>query len=145
MKRRSEDAERMVRYEKTDLKPAAVARAGIVLALTTLLTAIGALGLFHHFAARDEAREAPLPPLARQEPNRQPPEPRLQAQPFVDIQALRAEEERILSSYGWVDEQKGIVRIPIERAMELIAERGLPSAVASPGAGRTSPALGARR
>jgi hypothetical protein len=31
-----------------------------------------------------------------------------------------------LQSYGWIDQQKGVVRIPIERAMELTAERGLP-------------------
>ncbi len=40
---------------------------------------------------------------------------------------MRAAEEKILHSYGWIDQQKGIVRIPIERAMELTAQRGLPA------------------
>ena len=35
-------------------------------------------------------------------------------------------EERTLYSYGWVDERAGIVRIPIERAMDLLVQRGLP-------------------
>ena len=39
---------------------------------------------------------------------------------------MRAAENKILHSYGWIDEKKGVVRIPIERAMELTAQRGLP-------------------
>lgn len=45
-----------------------------------------------------------------------------------DIADLHAREDLLLSNYTWVDESKGIVRIPIERAMELIAQRGLPVA-----------------
>src|SRR6201987_871393 len=43
--------------------------------------------------------------------------------PFRDI---LAKQDRTLESYDWVDQQNGVVRIPIERAMDLIAERGLP-------------------
>jgi len=35
-------------------------------------------------------------------------------------------QEKQLRSYGWVDEKDGVARIPIERAMELIVQRGLP-------------------
>ena len=37
------------------------------------------------------------------------------------------QEEQTLHSYGWVDQQAGVVRIPIDRAMELLAQRGLPT------------------
>jgi hypothetical protein len=40
---------------------------------------------------------------------------------------VRAEEQEKLSSYGWVEPNAGVVRIPVERAMELLAERGLPT------------------
>jgi len=56
-----------------------------------------------------------------------PPEPRLQVDPILDIQALHAAEKKILESYGWVDKSAGVVRLPIERAIELTAERGLPT------------------
>jgi hypothetical protein len=45
-----------------------------------------------------------------------------------DVADLHAREDLLLSNYTWVDESKGTVRIPIDRAMELIAQRGLPVA-----------------
>jgi hypothetical protein len=45
-----------------------------------------------------------------------------------DVADLHAREALLLENYSWVDQSKGKVRIPIERAMELIAQRGLPVA-----------------
>jgi hypothetical protein len=52
--------------------------------------------------------------------------PRLQTDPAGDLRAFRQSEDARLSGFGWVDRDKGIVRMPIERAMGLIAERGMP-------------------
>ena len=56
-----------------------------------------------------------------------PPEPRLQANPTGSYKAFRAKEENLLTHYGWADRSKGIVRIPIDRAIDLVLERGLPA------------------
>jgi hypothetical protein len=57
------------------------------------------------------------------------PTPRVQADDGnQDVADLHAREDLLLSNYTWVDESKGTVRIPIERAMELVAQRGLPVA-----------------
>jgi len=61
-----------------------------------------------------------------------PPAPRLQTQPREDLKKLRAEEERRLESYGWVDVARGQVHIPIDRAMELLLQQGLPARRQSP-------------
>lgn len=61
--------------------------------------------------------------------------PILQVHPKRDMVVFRRDELKYLNSYGWVDESKGIVRIPIDRAMELTAERGLSRAGALPAAG----------
>lgn len=53
--------------------------------------------------------------------------PLLQLAPEVDLQAFRAREDAELTTYGWIDRTAGVVRIPIDRAMELIAQRGLPA------------------
>lgn len=49
------------------------------------------------------------------------PPPRLQIDPKADLETLRQRNQEVLNSYGWVDRGKGIVRIPIDRAMELLA------------------------
>ena len=55
-----------------------------------------------------------------------PPEPRLQVNAPEDLKKLHEQEDSVLNSYGWVDKQNGIVRIPIGRAIDLLIERGLP-------------------
>ena len=52
--------------------------------------------------------------------------PRLQLSAPADLQAFRTREAAELNSYGWVNQSSGIVHIPIERAMELVLEKGLP-------------------
>lgn len=61
-----------------------------------------------------------------------PPQPRLQAQPLVEYERLLTEQKRVLESYGWIDKRKGVVRIPITRAMNIIAERRSPAKRPSP-------------
>jgi len=53
-------------------------------------------------------------------------EPVLQIDPVADLNAYKAEQEKLLSSYGWVDKGAGVARIPIDRAIELTAQQGLP-------------------
>ncbi|HZR59065.1 MAG TPA: hypothetical protein VFA74_19515 [Terriglobales bacterium] len=69
---------------------------------------------------------------------RQFPQPRLETDERTEIHDFRLKEEQELHSYGWVDQQSGVMRIPIERAMELIAQRGLPTA---PATGTAPPAI----
>lgn len=51
--------------------------------------------------------------------------PQLQINPTADLAAHREAERRALTSYGWVDRQHGVVRIPIDRAMQDIAASGI--------------------
>jgi hypothetical protein len=55
-----------------------------------------------------------------------PPGPRLQTDPQDDMKQFRAEEEKWLNTYHWIDKQKGIVHIPIEEAMKKLARTGAP-------------------
>jgi hypothetical protein len=54
------------------------------------------------------------------------PQPRLEGDERREINDFREQEEQTLNSYGWVDQNAGVVRIPIDRAMQLMAQRGLP-------------------
>ena len=55
-----------------------------------------------------------------------PPEPRLQVLPVDDLQALQQAEQKRLHGYGWVKKESGVVHVPIDRAIDLLLERGLP-------------------
>jgi len=52
--------------------------------------------------------------------------PRLQISSRVDLGQFRANEDLELTNYGWVNRKNGIVRVPIERAMDLVLQKGLP-------------------
>jgi len=114
-------------HEERDVDVRAVAKFGVGITAGVILSVLLMWFLFDRFAAR-EARLSPQPePMASSNPQKQPPEPRLQKSPVIDLQEFRAGEETLLGSYGWVDPGKGIVRIPVERALELVAKEGLPS------------------
>jgi len=61
-----------------------------------------------------------------------PPEPRLQVTAPMDLKQYKSAQDGILNSYGWVDRQAGVVRIPIERAMDILLQRGFPVRTTTP-------------
>jgi hypothetical protein len=66
-------------------------------------------------------------PLAQVGPPPEPPAPRLQDKPREDLKRLRAEEDAVLHGYGWVDPARGVAYIPIDRAVDLVLQQGLPA------------------
>ena len=115
-----------VDHETSDVNIRAIFGFAIGLTVTTMIVGFAVWVLFQYFNAREAKTVFTEYPLAVQEP-RLPPEPRLQTNPREDLGNLRAHEDQALTSYGWVDKDGGVVRIPIERAMQLVVERGLPA------------------
>jgi hypothetical protein len=124
---------RDVNYEESDVNIRGIVKFGFGLSVAIVVVCLLVWGLFALFYARAVKNESAPPPLYRSE--RLPPEPRLQGMPghqdlpSEDIKDFRKRENAELNSYGWVippsGDQAGIVHIPIERAKELIVERGL--------------------
>ncbi len=111
-------------YEKSDLKPKPIVLFAVMLTVVTILVFVASYGMIRFLGWWDRARlETPASPLATRTI---PAEPRLQVKAPKDLQALRAAEQEVLTSYGWVSREAGVARIPIERAMQLVLERGLP-------------------
>jgi hypothetical protein len=115
-------------YETRDASIGAVLKFAAALAAILIVVSFGMKWLFGYFAntqtlgpeasAFEKAR--PIPPL-----------PRLQVAPQKEIHDYWESQQAILNSYGWVDQYNGVVRIPIDRAMRLVLERGLPARPAS--------------
>jgi hypothetical protein len=112
-------------YERSDLKPGTIALFGIGLAVV-IGAAVVITSLFVHYRALQHSRqETPVPRLAGE--REATPEPRLQVDAPKELRQMRAAEEAALNSYGWVDKDAGIVKIPVDRAMEILAKKGLPA------------------
>ncbi len=103
---------------------------GIGLAALIVITGLAMWGLFRGLQQREEGRETPLPPLVLREGAPPVPAPHLQTTPEQDLRALRAMEDSLSHTYGWVDETAGVARIPVERAMQILLEQGLPTRAA---------------
>ena len=121
-------------HELSDLSPRAIAIFGIALAATVIACVILAMWIFGFFAALATKLDVPPSPLAKQAT---PAGPHLQVSAPKDLAEMLAAEEKILNSYDWVDRQAGSVRIPIDRAMQLLVERGLPASPKESGVPRT--------
>ena len=107
-------------HERRDVDVRSIVLAGAGLAV---LAVIVQLVLYFQMMGLWSARQAALPaapPVATALPA-SPPEPRLQTAPQDDLRDLRHAEEEQLHAYGWVDRRAGVVHVPIERAMELLA------------------------
>jgi hypothetical protein len=116
-----------VHHETTDVNISAIILSGVALIVSAVLISFVVWVLFKYFESREARRLTPEYPLAATQAIRVPPEPRLQTNPREDLQDLRAQENQILNSYGWIDKNTGVVRIPIDEAMKLVVQRGLPS------------------
>ena len=116
-----------VHHETSDVNVGGIFRFAFGLLVTGVAVHVfvGLLVLF--FAARDARRVMPEFPLAAGRESRVPPEPRLQTNPRQDLRDLRSAEVTVLTGYAWVDKDAGIARIPIDEAMKLTVERGLPA------------------
>ena len=128
-------------HESRDVRIRPIVIAFAVLFVIAILTQALMYGVLSGFTARDERASEPASPLAATYGRQAPPEPRLQVAPRDDLQRLRAREDEQLHGYAWVDRSAGVTRIPIERAIELLATRGLPGAApTAPPAAAPSPA-----
>ena len=115
-----------VHHEESDVNILAIFGFGGGLMAVAVVVLLVIYVLFGFFDGRERATIPAEYPLAAQA-DKVPPEPRLQEHPREDLSELRAREDEILTSYGWVDRNAGIVRIPIDAAMKLTLERGLPA------------------
>jgi len=116
-----------VQHEESDVNIQAILMFGVGLIVVSIVVSIAVWGLFRYFEAREARQQPAVYPLAAKQEQRLPPEPRLQINPRQDLADLRAAEDQTLKTYGWVDRNAGTVRIPIDEAMKLTLQRGLPS------------------
>jgi hypothetical protein len=119
-------------YDHSDLGARGIVAFLIGLAIVVLFIHIVIFGFIKTYAyfepqgiARNRAVTAP-PVNANADPLAKFPTPRLQSDELTDMDKLRAQEEKQLNTSGWVDEKEGVAHIPVNRAMDVVAQHGLP-------------------
>jgi cytoskeletal protein RodZ len=110
----------MSQHEKSDMDPRYALYFAAALAVVVAAIHVGLWWMFYRFEEQ-QARRQSRPPQVETEKAK--PEPGLQISPQGDLEEMRRRENKILSTYGWIDQDSGTARIPIERAMQLFLER----------------------
>lgn len=114
-----------VSYEHTDVNARRIALIAVgVLTISLLSAAFVAIPFFALKSRRAEVspRRSPQDSKGWAEP----PHPRLQASPELDLQGYTAGYDRALSRYAWLDKSHEIAIIPLDRAMQIASQRGVP-------------------
>ncbi|HTS38625.1 MAG TPA: hypothetical protein VMH04_23330 [Candidatus Solibacter sp.] len=137
-------------YERRDIGVAGVLYFLLGLAVAGMFIYFIVQGVYGFLERRNESEQTAVSPLVTNTPKdtrKLPPEyktdaestdyekyleqnfpaPQLETKERIQLNDVRLKEERRLATYAYIDEKAGTVRIPIERAMDLIAQRGLPT------------------
>ena len=118
-------------YERSDASMRGVLAFILVLAIVGIFVHLLLWGMYRYLASEARANDPVPNPLVYGQKPQEAPEPRLQKAPVADMNMMRLDEMQRLNSYGWVDKSAGVAHIPIERAMDLVAQRGLPTRAAT--------------
>ena len=124
-------------YERRDIGVAGILYFLLGLLLFGVLAYFVAAVLYSYLEKRSNAEQAPVNPLVTNAPadtrhissdypQNAFPNPKLEEDERGQLNGIRLHEEETLSTYDYLDKNAGTVRIPIDRAMDLIAQRGLP-------------------
>ncbi|MBI2816342.1 MAG: hypothetical protein HYX72_05355 [Acidobacteria bacterium] len=120
-----------VDYDPQEVSERLVIRALVIVA-AALILALVVCALFYMAMQDPQQKQSVfLPTLQQRVRGLLPPEPRLQStpghtiSPEQELKQMQRENNEVLSTYGWVDQQHGIAKIPIEEAMKLLVQRGL--------------------
>ncbi len=114
-----------VHHDPGDVNAIFLTKFGIFMAFMIVIFLFCLWGLFEYFVKREAALGPPPSRGLNITAQKLPPEPRLQASPSLDYRQMLAAEQQLANQYA-VTPDAGFVRIPLSRAIELIAQKGLP-------------------
>jgi hypothetical protein len=122
-------------FEHEDLSPRAIIYFFVALIVSLGVLYVIVFGMYRFLDSYNHANQATMSPMVAPEADTRAvtdkdtevfPEPRLEKSERTELRDFIESEDRKLATYNWIDKDKGIVRIPIDRAMDLVVQRGLP-------------------
>ena len=116
-----------IAHEESDVNVRAILGFGLALVVAAVIIHVSLWWLQGLYQRQTERAQMQAYPLAAGQQEQLPPSPRLQEHPPQDMRELRDKQQALLNGYGWVNRDAGVARIPIEEAMRIVVERGLPT------------------
>jgi len=113
-------------YEVRDANVMGLLQFAFWMAVVLAVTMVGMKYTFDYFK-RDIPLGPTASPMVKETDRVLPPSPRLQVQPRLELVQYCEAQQQQVNTYGWVNQQSGVVRLPVDRAMDLLLERGLPA------------------
>jgi hypothetical protein len=111
-------------YETSDAHPGATFRAGLYILGVMFLVAVVVAPLYWLYARRETAAQPQAASLVQKPPPAAAPAfPRLVSSEPPVLAEFRRQEDQLLTSYGWVEKDRGVARMPIAEAMRLVGDR----------------------
>lgn len=108
-------------HETSEVNVSFIVGSLLALLFGAFLVCLLVVGIFRFFAHTYETQRN-----AQASPQVVPPEPRVEEFPWKQLIELRAHEDHILNSYALTDQKREIVRVPVDRAIDMLAAKGLP-------------------
>jgi hypothetical protein len=112
-------------HEPGDIGLGRIVGFGAALVVVSAVAMIAMAGLMRYFSTEERKDGTTTADIAQDRPGDFP-SPRLQHDDAHDMAEFREREDAALKSYGWVDRKAGIAQIPIDDAIKILAEKGLP-------------------
>jgi hypothetical protein len=109
-------------HEQSEVDVRTIVVSLAALLVGAMLAAFLTIGIFRYLHSSNKVDEANTA-----NPQQLAPEPRVEEKPYEQLISVRAKEEHVLNSYAWVDQKEGTVRVPIANAIDILAQKGLPS------------------
>ena len=109
-------------HEQREISVPTVIVSLAVLLIGAFLVCLLVVGIFRYFHSENKVAQT-----AKDWKQQIPAEPRVEEHPWEQLITVRAREDHVLSSYAWIDQKEGTVRIPIDQAIDKLAQQGLPS------------------
>jgi len=118
------EEKKLKNYEESDAQFRGIFWSGVGLFAVIGFSFLLIIAFFNFLESWHGKSSKPISPLAEMQ---QPPSgPRLQVDPELDLKQFNAIEDSLVNSYGWVQREAGVVRIPLDEAMKLMLQRGFP-------------------
>jgi hypothetical protein len=122
-------------YEHEDLSPSGVIYFMVGLAVVVVVIYFIVFGMYRFLDTYEKAHQPAMSPMVTPQADTRAvthddtqafPQPRLEENERTQLRQIIEDEDSKLATYSWVDKEKGVAQIPIDRAMDLLVQRGLP-------------------